>query len=238
MPGDVDSDGTLSVDDLALLVDYLENGRKRGLTLSNADADGDCCVDESDVAYLSAFFFSEGSPPVECTCLDPRRCCEDQRPGDVDGSGSIDMSDLTFLIDFVYHGGPPPPVPADADPNGDCCIDEADVEFLNAYLSGGDVLPVECTCSLPKRCCADSRPGDVDGNGAVEVEDVAELVAVLRGEREPGGPSSNADPNGDCRIDQADVDYLREYFFGNGPPPVECTCLDPVLAPVGDTGGD
>ena len=236
-PGDIDSDGFLTVDDLALLVDFLENGESRGIALGNADADGDCCIDEHDVAFLSAYFFNEGPPPVECTCLDPRRCCEDQRPGDVDGSGSIDMSDLTFLIEFVYHGGPAPAVPADADPNGDCCIDEADVVYLNAYLAGGGARPVTCTCSMPTRCCGDLKPGDVDGNGAIEVEDLAVLVAVLRGEQRLEAPLPNADPNGDCRIDEGDMAYLRGFFFGDGPPPVECTCLDPVPAVPLDGGG-
>ncbi len=48
--GDIDDDGELSINDVAMLIDYLLNGERYGLNLYNADADNDGSVDISDVS--------------------------------------------------------------------------------------------------------------------------------------------------------------------------------------------
>ena len=50
--GDIDDDGELSINDIAMLIDYLLTGNRFGLNLYNADADKDGSVDISDVSRL------------------------------------------------------------------------------------------------------------------------------------------------------------------------------------------
>ena len=50
--GDIDDDGELSINDVAMLIDFLLTGNRYGLNLYNADADKDGSVDISDVSRL------------------------------------------------------------------------------------------------------------------------------------------------------------------------------------------
>lgn len=50
--GDIDDDGELTINDVAMLIDYLLTGNRYGLNLYNADADKDGSVDISDVSRL------------------------------------------------------------------------------------------------------------------------------------------------------------------------------------------
>ena len=62
-------------------------------------------------------------------------------------------------------------------------------------------------------------PGDADGSGEIDIDDVVFLIAYIFS----GGPaptpyvSGDADSSGDIDID--DVVYLINYIFGGGPPP-------------------
>jgi hypothetical protein len=60
--------------------------------------------------------------------------------------------------------------------------------------------------------------GDVDGSGALDVNDVFFLIDRLF----TGGPptAGSGDVNGDGRLDVADVFYLINHLFAGGPPPV------------------
>ncbi len=102
------------------------------------------------------------------TCT-PNPCdtCDYQDPGDVDLNGFYDVQDLIYLINYLYNGGPAPIVLANADVNGDCCIDWRDVNYLMAFIFTGGPPPVDCTCIYPPICIdppEDHTPGDVKHN--------------------------------------------------------------------------
>ena len=81
----------------------------------------------------------------------------------------------------------------------------------------------------PADSCTGQFPGDANGDGFLDVSDIAYLLDFLC----VAGPSpvllSNGDVNGDCVIDSLDVTYLGRYLFQGGPPPVPCTCVNPAI---------
>jgi hypothetical protein len=83
-------------------------------------------------------------------------------------------------------------------------------------------------------------PGDVNGDGSINVIDLNFLIGYLY----QGGAAppimANADINGDCVVDDRDMAYLRAALFAGGPPPVSCTCINPVLCEciIADANGD
>lgn len=163
---------------------------------------------------------------VDQVASDP---CDGQMPGDVDNNGVIDVQDATLLVYFLCQGGPAPTPLANADVNGDCVIDLADVRCLQDFEF---CTPVECTCVNPAigSCddsCSFQYPGDVDNNGHIDIADLTYLVAfVFQGGPAPN-PASNGDVDGNCSINIADITYLTAALFQGGPPPVHCTCLNP-----------
>ena len=62
-----------------------------------------------------------------------------------------------------------------------------------------------------------AKPGDADGDGAVDVRDVFHLVSALFA----SGPAAFAggDVNGDGLTDVRDVFHLINNLFARGPPP-------------------
>jgi len=61
--------------------------------------------------------------------------------------------------------------------------------------------------------------GDADGDGMVDLPDVAFLMNYLFKEGEPPVPLASGDPNNDCVVNSADVVYLVNYIFKGGPEP-------------------
>ncbi len=88
--------------------------------------------------------------------------------------------------------------------------------------------------------CANQFPGDVNGDGFIDISDVTFLISWLY----TGGPNppvpANADVNGDCCVDQEDIDYLTAFLTTGGPAPVACTCVNPFKCDCipGDANGD
>ncbi|MBI5265965.1 MAG: hypothetical protein HY851_01920 [candidate division Zixibacteria bacterium] len=75
--------------------------------------------------------------------------------------------------------------------------------------------------------CLGQLPGDVNGNTIIgEIGDANRLLLYLAGIEPAPTRLSNADPNGDCRINYQDYYYIRNYMSG-GPAPVTCTCVEP-----------
>lgn len=70
-PGDVNENGGITISDLSFLTAYLCLGGAAPPHSWTADVDGDCDIDSCDIAYLGAYLFSSGPPPVECACEDP-----------------------------------------------------------------------------------------------------------------------------------------------------------------------
>lgn len=60
-------------------------------------------------------------------------------------------------------------------------------------------------------------PGDVNGDGKLDVTDVFALINFLYAGA--SAPIGDADANGDGKTDVVDVFYLSNYLFSGGPPP-------------------
>ena len=52
LPGDADADGTVTISDVTLIIDYLLTGDGSALNTTNADVDGDDSITISDVTAL------------------------------------------------------------------------------------------------------------------------------------------------------------------------------------------
>lgn len=155
----------------------------------------------------------------------PVDTCAYQFPGDVDNNGVIDINDVHYLASYIDSGGAAPPVPANADPDGDCDIDYTDVAYLLAYVNGTGPAPVQCTCvNPPLTCCRDLTGNINDPGAAVDLSDLIYLVNYLF----MGGPTPwcveeaniNGDPAG--AVDLSDLIGLVNFLFLGGPPPAHC----------------
>lgn len=63
--------------------------------------------------------------------------------------------------------------------------------------------------------------GDADGDGMVDLGDIAFLREYLFGCGSPSNPLASGDPNSDCMVNVADIVYLLNYVYANGPEPQE-----------------
>ena len=200
-PGDINGDGYIFRTDLPYLIDYFTAGGPAPDPLSNGDVNGDCIIDGNDINYLYEYLVLDGAPPVTCTCLNPEigeffaDSCVLQMPGDANGDGNTNVGDAIYILDF-FCGGPPPDPLANGDWNGDCIIDSTDIMLMGqprpkngqAYLEPEP--PVVCTCQEP-----------VIGDYF----------------QDPCFGSLPGDANGDGIINIADVVYIVNYVFRDGP---------------------
>ncbi len=161
--------------------------------------------------------------------------CDGQLPGDADGDGGLGVGDLVYILSYICSGGSDPFPLANGDPNGDCVTDTNDVIYMNDYIFGGGPLPVTCTCVEPLKgpcnmadTCDGQFPGDANSDGGLNIYDAIFITDYICLDGAPPDPLPNGDPNGDCVIDSNDVLYLTAHLFSGGPPPVECTCVEPV----------
>jgi hypothetical protein len=157
--------------------------------------------------------------------------CALQMPGDVENDGDIDGNDLTALIDFLGLIGTPPPVPANGDVNGDCRINQHDVDHLASFLATGGPPLVDCTCVLPYpfRDCCIGKVGNVnlDPNELVTIGDISlaidhlfitnpDLVCLTEADvNQSGGTNPVGGPTGDITI--GDISLLIDHLFIAGP---------------------
>jgi hypothetical protein len=76
-----------------------------------------------------------------------------------------------------------------------------------------------------KAVAFDCSPGDANGNGAIDIDDVVYLINYIF---VSGSPTPtpfrvcSGDANCDCIIDISDVTYLIAYIFSSGPLPCDC----------------
>ncbi len=63
-------------------------------------------------------------------------------------------------------------------------------------------------------------PGDADGSGAVDIDDVVFIINYVFGGGPEPDPIQAGDADGSGEVDIDDVIYLINYIFGGGPPPV------------------
>jgi hypothetical protein len=121
---------------------------------------------------------------------------------------------------------------ANADPNGDCWIDFADLQYLVAYLSSVGPPPVECTCVEPEVCAC--LVGDANGDGAINIGDEVYVENIVF---RPGSPDPvpyavcNGDANFDCAVNIGDAVFIGNIVFRPGspyPPNCHTWAADPV----------
>jgi len=65
-------------------------------------------------------------------------------------------------------------------------------------------------------------PGDADGSGAVDIDDVVYLIAYIFSGGPAPDPIGSGDPDCSGATDIDDVVYLIAYIFSGGPPPGDC----------------
>jgi hypothetical protein len=63
-------------------------------------------------------------------------------------------------------------------------------------------------------------PGDADGSGSVDIDDVVYLIAYIFTSGPEPSPLNAGDVDGSCAIDIDDVVYLIAYIFTGGPAPL------------------
>jgi hypothetical protein len=94
----------------------------------------------------------------------------------------------------------------------------------------GAIQPGDPAASSVKAdTCAGQMPGDLDGNGTISISDLAFLQAFLFLGGPAPNPLSNADVNGDCRVNIGDILCLVKYGQGSPSCVVTCTCVNPDL---------
>ncbi|MEE9442316.1 MAG: dockerin type I domain-containing protein [candidate division Zixibacteria bacterium] len=130
LPGDINNDGSINVNDISFFNNFIYRGGQVPDIMANADVNGDCFVDEVDVAYLAAAILDGGPAPVECTCVNPFVC--DCYIGDANNDLSVNIGDAVYIINSVFKGGPPPKpyILCNGDANKDCSADVGDAVYI------------------------------------------------------------------------------------------------------------
>lgn len=97
--------------------------------------------------------------------------------GDVDGDGQVTSQDASLIMQYIV-GNAELPCPEQADVDGDGQITSQDASMIMQYIVGGiDEFPgcpeetVNCTC----------LPGDLNGDGDVDILDATILENILLG---------------------------------------------------------
>ena len=150
-PGDVNDDGDINVNDLVFFVDWWFASGPVPPNLSNADVNGDCCIDTTDLGYLERHLYQGGPAPVECTCLDPYIC--DCIPGNCNFDPPFNVGDAVYLIAYIFNGGPlPGPYRiCSADANCDCTANVGDAVYMISWIFKGGPAPCNC-CEWYESC--------------------------------------------------------------------------------------
>jgi len=130
-------------------------------------------------------------------------------------------------LSFVITGEP------DIPQDGACCDTFGNCYTMNAAdcAAMGGLYEGDGTSCTPNPCdsCDFQDPGDLNGDGVYNINDLIWLINFLYRGGPPPLNMANADVNGDCCIDWRDVYYYVEYLFMSGPPPVNCTCVQPPV---------
>lgn len=143
LPGDVDDNGILNVGDLTMMTDFIYYGDPPLPNPLNADVNGDCKINWSDMILLM-----EGGQFADCTCPNPIWfCCADDRGNvDYDSGDNTNIADLTSLVAYLFGGGSSPVCmdEANIDGTGPLSPNIADLTYLVAYLFAGGPQPGPC----------------------------------------------------------------------------------------------
>ncbi|MFH1688342.1 MAG: hypothetical protein ABIE70_12580 [bacterium] len=169
--GDVDGNTIVNLSDVIYLSNYVNSGgpapmcylpQTAPLYYPCADIDGDCDIDNFDVAcygdpecpknYCPAYPPPSGTIYVDLAFVINGTCCLTRGDINHDNLGP-DIADLVFLVNYMFNGGPVPQcdVPlgsgyyAEADIDGNLLgPDIADLVYLVNYMFNGGPAPVPC----------------------------------------------------------------------------------------------
>ncbi|MCK4858797.1 MAG: hypothetical protein KAT58_12555, partial [candidate division Zixibacteria bacterium] len=230
-------DGTWNNGNEMTVTLYLENLPLRGWLPTNilgALQDGNLDIifeDETEVDFIE---------------MTVELCCQPcYAYGDINDDGiALIISDLTYLIQFVNFAGPPPNLLYEGDLNGDCYIDQLDIDMFNCYLINGyscftNGYPVK-TC-----CCPDTTRGACCAIVTAHCDVLSPFNCQAISHNYIGdnisctpnpcpicciGIRGNVDGDGADACNVADLTYLVDYLFFGGPAP-PCT-------EEGDVNGD
>lgn len=113
MPGDVNGDGQITMQDGKDLVSYLFHGGAME-DMANADVNGDGHVNISDATTIFNMVRDQQAPVQ----------------GDVDGDGQLTAADGDALMEYLFRGGEAPQGLKNADVNNDGSVNISDVVRL------------------------------------------------------------------------------------------------------------
>lgn len=161
---------------------------------------------------------------------------------DVNNDGiTLSMADYIYLRRFVLGQGEAPPVLYQGDINGDCVIDQLDVELLDLFFQIG--LSVFPEFPIPTCCEVDTIRGACCNEGDCSELNPINCSALPEGEYQGNGiwcvdvecPISCCLIVGDINHDGTgpditDLVYLVTYMFSGGP---DLPCME-----EGDINGD
>jgi len=94
-------------------------------------------------------------------------------------------------------------------------------EFLFSVLHGGSISPAYVDCGDADIFIRDYVCGDVNGSGAVDIDDAVYLIAYIFAGGPPPFDMDIADVDCSGGVDVDDVVYLLAYMFAGGPPPCD-----------------
>ena len=87
--GDVDDSGTVGMDDVTALINYLLTNDSKDVNLANADCDGNPGVGMDDLTELINYLLTQDASGIN---LDAADCNQ---------NGSVTISDVTALINYL-----------------------------------------------------------------------------------------------------------------------------------------
>ncbi len=169
------------------------------------------------IIVLCAILLLAGCPSAELNgqCL---------ARGDFDGSGAFSISDYVNFINFVTNFGPPPQDLFECDLNGDCRVDELDVELVICYFTNG----AACFPQFPVPTCCE--PDTNRGACCVQIDSCRILhpdncSGYYQGEHIVCGAGSSSrmcpmvcgDVMGDGAVNISDVVFMIQCIFGCSP---------------------
>ncbi|MCP4656761.1 MAG: hypothetical protein GY856_15215 [bacterium] len=147
--GNVNLVGGITLGDITELIGFLTcTDELTSEQLIQADVNADCLVNLADEEYLVEYLYEEGPDPVPCACdekgFSPCRCTA---TGNVNLIGDITLGDITLLISFLNCTAELTSEQLiQADVNADCVVNQADVDYLVAYLYQAGPAPMLCLC--------------------------------------------------------------------------------------------
>lgn len=187
-PTDLNNDGKVDLADAQYIVNYLFNRGPVPATLSNADYNQDGSVDVSDAVLLISQVM-DNTLAVKFT------------RGDANGDGTVDLQDANYINDYLFACGL---APVSGDANGNGSVDVSDLVYLLRMLN-----PLSAPASFSDK--TSSAP-----------------ILLTGGKAEPS--YLTGDTNSDSRVNSNDAFFLLKYVFQGGQAP------EPLLR--GDVNND